>query len=507
MATSELQRASVFAIVEETTTGTLKAPASGADFVPLRAGFSQTSAVEELESDELLDDIGASKGLVGLETPEGTHPAYLKHSEVEGQAPEVGLLYESAMGDKSIASTQYNTVAGSTAGTSAVRAVVNVDAGEGATFEVGEALLIKDGTNGYSIRNIYSIATDALSLGFNLTSAPGTGIDLGKAVLYKPAATGHPSFSAWLYGGNGGYVQAVAGCRTSEISATFPAGQQAEVEFSYQGVESFKNPVEITATTKYIDFVDDGGTKVAILDEGIYKSPVAFAAHVQAKMAAASVDVITCAYVSTTGKYTTASDGTTFSLLWNTGVNTANSAATKLGDTTAADRTGATSYVSGSAQSLVAPFTAVYDGATNIVVKNAELMVGTFSDNICRDASEVTLTVSAEQEIVECICAESGVLERLIVARAVQLEATLILQRYEAHLFDSFINNTGVSVMMNAGQKDSSGNWVAGKCFNAYMPQATLTQHETGGDTIVELTITAKGYISGTKKDLYINFI
>lgn len=504
---SELQRASLFAIKEETTVGDLIAPTAGADALPLREGFSQTSSIEELTSDELVDDIGATKSLTGLESPEGSHPAYLKHSEVEGQAPEVALLFKSAFGAQAVASTEYDTIAGSTAGTASVRAIAKVGVGEGATFQVGEALLIKDGTNGYAIRNIHSISSDDLSLNFNLDAAPAAGVNLGKAVLLHPVATGHPSFSAWLYGANGGYQQAIAGCRTSEISMSFPAGEQAEVEFSYQGVESFFNPVQVTATTKYIDFVDDGGTKVAILTEGFYKSPVAFAEHVQTVMRAASVDIVSVAYDSETGKYTLSSDGTTFSLLWNTGANTANSAATKLGDTTAADRTGATSYVSTNAISFAFPFTASYDNATNIVVKGAQLFVGDFSENICRAASEVTVTVSTPQEIVESICSPSGVSERLITSREVTMEATMILQRYESHLFDKFINNKDVTVMMNAGQKDSSGNWVGGKCVNVYFPQATLTQHEVGGDTIVELTLTAKGYISGVRKDVYINFI
>ena len=45
---SELQRASVFAIVEETTVGELKAPTSGSDAIPLRSGFSQTSSLERI---------------------------------------------------------------------------------------------------------------------------------------------------------------------------------------------------------------------------------------------------------------------------------------------------------------------------------------------------------------------------------------------------------------------------------------------------------------------------
>lgn len=504
---AELKRASVLAIKEETTVGELIAPTAGSDFIPLRAGYSLSATNEELASDELLNDIGVSKSQIGLPDISGSHPAYLKHSEVEGQAPEILLLWESALGTSETYVTEYDVVGGSTAGTASAAATLVVDTGEGAFFDVGQAVLIKDGTNGYSIRNVASIATDTLTLNFNLDAAPASGVDLGKCIAVRPVATGHPSFSVWEYGSNGGFIQAAAGCKVNTITATLPAAEQAEVEFSYAGTDIFFNPVIVTATTKYIDFVDDGGTKVAILDEDIYKSPVAFAASVEAKMNAASVDVITVVYDSQTGKYTLSSDGTTFSLLWNTGANTANSAATKLGDTTAADRTGATTYLSTNAMTLSTSLTPAFDDATNLVVKGAQLFVGTFSDNICRETTTATVTIGVEQENVLSFCAASGLSEKIAVSREVTIEATMILQKYEAHLFDKFVNNTDVAVMLNVGSKDSAGNWIPGKNVNFYMPQASLTQHEVGGDTIVELTITAKGYVTSTRKDLYVNFI
>lgn len=506
MATTTLQRASVFAIVEETTVGTLKAPASGTDFVPLRDGFSQSSEIEELENEEIVNDIGATKSLTGLEQPAGEHPAYLKHSEVEGQAPEIGLLYESAFGLEVVNSTQYDTVAGSTAGTSAARAVINVDTGEGAQFREGQALLIKDGTNGYNIRNVYSISGDALSLSYNLSAAPGSGVNLGKAIQYIPAASGHPSFSAWLYGGNGGYLQAVAGCRVSELVAEMNAGEQATVDFSYAGTSIYWDPIEITSSTKYIDFVDSGGTKQAILTAKIYKSPVALAEEVQTKMDAASVDTITCVWSSTTGKFTITSNSTPLSLLFLTGAQNAASADTKLGFTHT-DHTGATTYTSDTEQSWAAGYTPSYDNATNLVVKASELFLGNFSETVCREVSSATLTITVDQEEVKSWCAQSGLLQQLPISRVATLEATLILQKHEAHLFDKFINNRDTQMQINLGQKDSSGNWVPGKCVNFFMPQATFTQHVTGGDTVVEVTLSAKGYISGTKKDIYLNFI
>src|SRR5690606_17278141 len=125
--------------------------------------------------------IGAAAPVLGAEAPALSLNHYLRHSGVEGQEPNFGLLLEGAFGDKSVASTEYDTVANSTAGSSSARAVVKVDSGEGVNFERGHALMIKDQTNGYSIRPVFSISSDDLSLGFNLGNAPGSGVNLGKA--------------------------------------------------------------------------------------------------------------------------------------------------------------------------------------------------------------------------------------------------------------------------------------------------------------------------------------
>jgi hypothetical protein len=83
-----LQRASSFAIKEEVTIGTYIAPASGTDFVALRPGNETSYEPEQLESDELLNDIGASKAFIGKEIVSGSHSSYLRHSGIEGQEPQ-----------------------------------------------------------------------------------------------------------------------------------------------------------------------------------------------------------------------------------------------------------------------------------------------------------------------------------------------------------------------------------------------------------------------------------
>lgn len=400
---AEQQRASIAAIKEETTVGTPVLPSAGSDYIPLRSGgFSIEPGIEEIESDELVNSIGAAKSSLGKETPSGSHNVYLKHSETEGTAPEYALLLKSAMGSLTNKS-EFDTIAGSTAGTSSARGVVKVDSGEGTNYSVGQALLIKDDTNGYNIRNVYEINTDDLGVNFNLATAPGTGVNLGQPTYISPSSSDHPSYTMTMRNGNGAALQVVAGCRTSAITMNMNAGEQAECEFSYEGTSYYYNPIEITSSNNKFDFKDTsaGSEKTATLDNKLYKSPVDLAAEMTTKFSAASSNTITVTYSSTDGKFTIATSGAELELLWNTGTNTANSVGATIGFAVAADDTGATSYEGDNAIDLSeSSLTVSYDDSDNIVVKNNELMIGDFDDNFCREASNVSFTIDTPTEEV-----------------------------------------------------------------------------------------------------------
>lgn len=495
-------KASVRAVVREITAGTLVAPGSGQDFIPIRPSKSMASSYEKLDNEELVNDIGASKPAIGKESVEGAHPAYLKASEVVGTAPDANLFYEGAFGATSIAAVEYPTVAASTT------TLIKVDTGIGASFEVGEALMIKDSTNGFSMRNIKSISGDDLTLNFAVTTAPAVSINLGRSVLYKPAATGHPSLSVWDYEGNGGMVQASAGCRVSAMNLTLDANAQAEVEFEFQGSSYLVNPVQLTSSTRFLDWSDTSGTYAISLTAKFYKTVVELAdAIAQAMNDSASTAVFTVVYVDSSGKFKfTATGVAAFSLLWNTGTNTANSMATKIGFTTGANSTGALTYTATNAISYIAPYTGTYDNASNITVKNGELFIGDQTDNVCVCAQKMSIKLSNTIADVDCICSESGVQEKQITKREVTLTATVAINAGEVAIFDKLIQNKTVSVMVNIGPK-AGGNWVPLKCVNLYLGNATITSAPIAGDVIMTAELTIVGFVTTSLKDLYLNLI
>jgi hypothetical protein len=497
-------RASRIALVEETTEGSLKAPTAGNDFIPVLDGFTLETAIEELESAEIRASIGAAKTLTGLENPTGAIPFYPKASGVEATAPDHQLLYKSAFGDTTAAFAEQTTTSGSTAGDASTRAVVKLAAG-GSNYERGHAVLIKDSTNGYSIRPVLSVSTNDLTLGFNLSAAPATGITVGRPVLYKPANSGHPTLSYFDYRANGGAIQAMAGARVTELSWDVSGGQIISANAALGGTSAYFNPIEITTSSNDIDFTDDGGAKSATISTSavFYKDPHEAASALQTAMTTASSNNITVSYSDTTGKFTTASDGSTFSVDWLTTTDTLGAA---FGYT--ADDSGGLTYDSDSAYTLTSPASPTFDDIDPLIGKNHQFLIGGFNDIVCFDASSISFSLGDETADTLSVCAESGKLSTTPIRRTVSFSIVGDLSAYDADLFNRLINNTDSQLMYAFGEK-SGGNWVAGKSGMIYCPSLSITGHTLGDNNgLVTLNIEAKGFVdSSGNGEIYLNFL
>ena len=496
-----VRRSTILAVIAELTEGELQDISSGSDFLKLREGFGLTNELQTVDSDEMINSIGKSKSIVVGEAPTGTWPFYLKGSGVEGQAPEYAVILKSCLGGETDNAVEYDTVAGSTV------SVLNVDTGEGASYAVGQAVLVKN-TAGWEIRNISSITGDALSLNFDLNNAPASGINLGKAVFFYPTSSGHPTYSAHSFQAESAsaYKEAIAGCRTTSLSLEFPAKDLAQGSADFEGIAYYYDHIEIGSTNKYLDFDDGGGEENAVISEKIYRTPHELAREIQEKLDELSTDTITCVYSDTSGKYIIASDGATFELLFLTGTNTANTIAPAIGFDVA-DETAALSYSSDSAISFDSPYAPSFDISDQIVIKGAQFLIGDADSIQCRGATTASITIATPKQDVNSICAENGVSESITVEREVTLTANLILSKYDAEMFDKALNNTTTQVVLNAGPK-SGTNWTAGKAFNFYMANASITatpiQEE---NSYVVIAMEARAFVTDTKQDVYLNFL
>ena len=495
-------RQSVLAIVPETTEGTPVAPSSASQYTAMKPGFTLVPSFDNNENEELRSSLGKAKPIRGAENPTCDFTHYLRHSGVEGTAPDYNDLLKAFFGTEVVNGTQRTTDAGSST------TVVNVAAGTGSDFPRGAGMLVKDGTNGYSIRAAYSRSTDAITLGFALANAPASGVSLGKCVYYTPADTGHQTLSIWNYVGNGGARRMMAGGRVTEFGFEAQAGALIDASFKMEGIGFYYNPIEITSSTKYIDFEDDGGNKSVALTVGWYKDPRELAAAAQALMDAASSNTITCTYDDTDGKFDWTSNGTTFNLEWNTGANTANSAAAKFGESTAADRTGATSYSSTSAYDPSSPYTPSLDSADPLAAKHHEILFGTQSDYVALRPSKISFSGSLGRRVIEDISAQSGRSGSVISSREGSLEITALLSKYDVDAFTRYRQNTTSRFQYNFGNKDG-GNWVAGQCGYLFLPDVTVSEWDAPDDDgLVTVEFTLAPFVdSSGNGEMYLGFL
>lgn len=504
--TSILTRSSVVAIKKETTEGTPVVPTAATDYIAIQDDFSAEPAFDLLDNAELKSSIGKSKSIIGAENPTVSFSHYLRASGVVAQAPNYGALIEACLGAVTTASTEYDTVSSSTT------TVIKVNTGEGATFQRGEALLIKDGTNGYRIRCIDSISSDDLTIGFAVPTAPSSGVNLGKAVLYYPANSSHPTLTVWHYLGNGGAVQMVSGCRVTGITYDISAGDLINGSYDLEGIGFYYDPITITATDTKLDFTDDDGTWAATITAGTYKDPHKLADAIETAMQAANAgETPTVTYSDSTGKFTIKTTGSVLSLLWNTGTNTANTIGDKIGFSTAADDTGTaatTGYTSDNAVSYASPQTATFDDADPLAAKDNEVMIGDATNYACFKASTVSLAISTPKADILSVCAESGKDGSIISSREVKVTVSALIEKYDVDKFRRLREGSNTKFQYSFGTK-SGGSWVAGKCGALYVPTATVSSFSiSDADGQAQLDMELTGYVNSSGEgEVFINFL
>src|SRR5210317_185186 len=502
-----VRRSSRMAIKAETTEGTPVEPTAGTDFIPLQDDYSISPNREAIENVELTGSIGQAPTILGAESPEVSFSGYLKHSGVEGQEPTYGPILESIWGSKNVYVASEATIA------SATTTTLTLGGGEGANYARGYGVLVKDSTNGYSIRTVVSVSTDTLTLNAPLGVAPLAGVKVGKPITYIPADSGHPSISCWQYEGNEGAVQLVSGVKFTGWNLQADAGQPINGAFTGQGIGYYFDPITITASSKYIDFSDSTPTTYAAsIVEKTYKDPEQLATALQTAMNdTASGDTFTVTYSNSTGKFTIASDATPFSILWNTGANTANTIGAKLGFSVAADDTGSQSYVADNAQDYSSPYEPVFDAVDPLVAKSHQLMFRKSDDTspvVCVEANSVNMNPANTATNIQSICAESGIAGTVMTGRTVTMQFTAPLNKYDAEAAALYRRNDDVIFQYAFGEKADGTNWDAGKsgCFSTLSAKISALSI-TDVDGISYLDITLQAYVSNGLGETYLNFL
>lgn len=510
MGTPVSNRNTVAALTVEATEGVPVAPASATDgFFAIHDGFTMNVEYEEIENPALSGSLGQSKTTKGILSSSAEFSEFFKHSGTEGVEPSVGPATQATLGAKTVNATEYNTIAGSTQGTATAAGTIVVDTGEGVNFERGQTVLIKDGVNGYSLRPILSISGDTLTLGFNLLKpAPALGVDLGKAITYKPADSGHVPVSIWNYVGNEGFVSTLAGGRVSGLAISGIVGANIISTYTLEGSKYFFDGIDITASTKYLDFTDDQGTVAVVVTEKYYQDPHELATAYTEAMNNATTETHLVEYLDATGEFKiSTSTSAVLSLLWNTGTNTANTVGAKLGFSVAADDTGATEYTADSPQDYSAPYSPTYDSSEGLVFKNMEVLVGDFKDSNCFEGTEISLNVTNTIAPLDSYCSETGRTGLRITAREVTATVKYRVSKYDVDKHRRLRENDNIQLFVGVGEK-SGGNWVPGKTGTIYLPTATIQSIDSATeDDLIVFTLNLKAYVANSLGEVYINHL
>lgn len=500
-----LTRSTVMAIVPEVTEGTAVLPSGATQFIPILPDISFVPETELQDNEEIKNSIGISKSIQGVESGNAEISLYLKHSGVEGTAPNYGELLEAVFGSTSTNSTQRTTTSGSTT------TVIALGAG-GTDFARGKAVLIKDSTNGYSIRPVHSVSSNNLTLGFAVATAPATGMNVGKCINYAPAASGHQSLTLALYRGNDTAFELIAGAKALSYTLSGEAGGLITQSFSLSGSKYYFNPINIAATDIKLDFLDNATTRVATITAQLYRDPQTLADALETAMnALGSANTFTVEYNdqgASAGKFTITSTGTTLSLLWSSGANTANTIGDKIGFVTASDDTGALTYTSDNVQSWASAITPTYDSADPLVAKYNDVLIGSAADTVGFCAESIEMSFEHEEGEIRCISAETGLDAKFFQKRTVNISVTGKLDKHDADKFYRYLNNSETRFMWAFGNK-SGGNWVAGQCGCLYIPSCTVTSFEPGdGDGIVNVSLELQAFVdSSGNGEVYLNFL
>ena len=305
-------------------------------------------------------------------------------------------------------------------------------------------------------------------------------------------------------------MEGMAGGLVTQMDIDVDVGALINMSFTASGTKFFFDPIIIAATNKYIDITTDNVTDdPATIAEGAYQTPHALATAISSALTAADpLETYTVTYSDTTGKFTIASGSSVFSILWNTGANAANTAATILGFSAAANSTGAQTYTSATAQSFADGQTPALDSSDPLVAKDMEVLLGDASAYIRPCIQTMRISVNLDAADVECLTSTSGVDSKTVRRRNSTIEATFLLTKWDAKIFDRFINNTETRFAFNFGPK-SGGNWVAGKCGCIYVPQCTLSAVRVGeSDGSVIFAVTISPYVdSSGNPEIYVNLL
>ena len=230
---------SIFAFNAEVTEGTVAVPASATDgYLAAKSDSASMEPSRDLKERNVFDGtLAKSDPRLGMKGVSGSVAAEMKGTGTEGATPNYGILLESILPTKTtIAARKTSKASGNTA------SLLQIEDADIGVYAVGDFIVVLEAT-GYHPCFVTAVATGAGVATLTVTPVRGSvfsnSVAISKSVTYKPADTGHKSFSSNYYWGSGGdgVKQTGLGCRTKGVALEgFTTGELPMLKFDFEGM-------------------------------------------------------------------------------------------------------------------------------------------------------------------------------------------------------------------------------------------------------------------------------
>lgn len=218
-----------WAIKKEITEGVYLAPTVASDFIQVVVDGAEISRSKELlDRNVYTGSIGKTSPRTSTFQISGSISVEARANSVQGAAPEAGLLFESAMGDKRQLLAEETTGVGNTA------SVLQVTSAN-TKFAVGDIIMIK-AAGAYHVSPVSAVSSTEVTLLIPGAAAFADAVKIAKHTTYVCKDSGHPSMSISRYLENA-VVQKGMGCKVNSLALeSFTTGQLANFNFGFEGL-------------------------------------------------------------------------------------------------------------------------------------------------------------------------------------------------------------------------------------------------------------------------------
>lgn len=230
----------IVAVNYESTEGNVAVPDSATDgYIAVKSeGFSIEPTRDLKERTNFDGTLAKMDPRLGMRGVSGSVPVEMKGSGTEGAQPDYGILIESLLPSVKTIAAQNTTK--SSGNTGSVLAIEDADI---ADYAVGDFITVMQ-SGAYHPCWITAVVSTGGAATITVSPAKASGnfsnsVVISKSVTFKPADTGHKSYSVNGYWGSGGdgVKQTALGARTASLAVEgFTTGELPSFNFGFEGM-------------------------------------------------------------------------------------------------------------------------------------------------------------------------------------------------------------------------------------------------------------------------------